>query len=502
MSVGSLLCIAVAGCTVVADPVAVRSSLSPVSEPPLAVDDATVAPDPQAVPEVGQSDDTDDRSATPSRSVTAGDQRFPALGSSDIDVEHYDVALEYDPDSRSLVGSVALDGTFVHPTDRVALDLNGPEVAQVRSEGNALEFSLVERDLIVALDDVRPAGSEFSLTVEYSVKIAEQSFFAGGLGLFPTRDGLWSLNEPDGASTWLPVSDHPTDKATWTFEVTVPAGLAAISNGELIDSAEGVAGTTWTWDQTEPMASYLVLLLVGDYELVDDGFSSSGVDLDHVVLRSDREALDAYLSVTRDQLEFYEELFGPFPFDRYGLAIADSVGGLAMETQGLSMFSRSDFDGTLGPWQHAFLSHEIAHQWFGDAVSPASWNDIWLNEGFATYAQWLWLDEVGYEPVDETAKRVLDRLPTRGWPLAEPEEMFGSVVYDGGATVLHALRLTVGDQAFFAGLRAWVVTHLDGTATTEDLRATMEQASGVDLTDFFETWVYAASIPSTLPART
>ena len=288
MSVVSLLCLAVAGCTVVADPVAVRSSLSPVSEPPLAVDDAAVAPDPQAVPEVGLSDDTDDRSATPSRSVTAGDQRFPALGSSDIDVEHYDVTLEYDPDSRSLVGSVALDGTFVYPTDRVALDLNGPEVAQVRSEGNALEFSLVERDLIVALDDVRPAGSEFSLTVEYSVKIAEQSFFGGGLGLFPTRDGLWSLNEPDGASTWLPVSDHPTDKATWTFEVTVPAGLVAISNGELVDSAEGAAGTTWTWDQTEPMASYLVLLLVGDYELVDDGVSSSGVDLDLSKLQVER----------------------------------------------------------------------------------------------------------------------------------------------------------------------------------------------------------------------
>ena len=499
---GGLLACVVAGCAVAPDPVSVRSSRTPDSAPAPDAESDPVDPETQQAPEVTQPDRSDGPSATPSRSLTAGDQRFPDLGSADIDVAHYGVSIEYDPDESALVGTVDVDGTLLNPTDRVALDIDGPAVTTVSVEGDEAQFSVLDRDLVVELGEVRTAGSEFSLTVEFFVKIARQDFFAGGLGLFPTDDGLWSLNEPDGASTWLPISDHPTDKATWTFEVTVPRGVTAVSNGELIASIEDDASTTWTWNQSEPMASYLVLLLIGDYELVDDGVSPSGVDLDHAVLRSDREALDAYVTVTRDQLEFFEDLFGPFPFDRYGLAIADSVGGLAMETQGLSMFSRSDFDGSVGPWQHAFLSHEIAHQWFGDAVSPSSWDDIWLNEGFATYAQWMWLDEMGYGAIDQTARRVHGSLPPNGWPLAEPTEMFGAVVYDGGATALHALRLTIGDQAFFAGLRAWVTTHLDGAASTEDLQVTMEQASGVDLTDFFEAWVYSTSIPTTLPART
>ena len=499
--IGCVLCVVSAGCTPAADPVAVRSSLTPALPGPTVGDDSGEGTDPESVPEPAGSTDSVDPSVTPSRSVTAGDQRFPALGSADIDVAHYDVTLDIDADQRSLSGMVVIDGTFVHATDQVALDIDGPEIRRVSSGATELLYSVVDRDLVVALGEVRPVGSEFSLTVEYSVKISNQSFFGGGLGLFPTDDGLWSLNEPDGASRWLPISDHPTDKATWTFEVAVPAGLTAVSNGELIESTSGPDSTTWTWTQSEPMASYLVLLLVGDYELVDDGVSPSGVDLDHAVLRSDRQALDAYLTVTRDQLEFYEAVFGPFPFDRYGLAIADSVGGLAMETQGLSMFSRADLNGELDPWQHAFLAHEIAHQWFGDAVSPGSWNDIWLNEGFATYAQWMWFDEMGFEDIDDAAERTLEGLPDWGWPLAEPDEMFGAVTYDGGATAVHALRLTVGDEAFLSGLRAWITTHLDDSATTADLQVTMEQASGVDLTDFFETWIYAATIPSTLPAR-
>ncbi len=166
-----------------------------------------------------------------------------------------------------------------------------------------------------------------------------RNFYAGDVGLFPTDGGLWSVNEPDGVSTWLPVSDHPTDKATWTFHITVPADLTAVANGELTAVEPGAGVATYTWEQDQPMASYLVLLLVGEYELVDDGSSDSGVELDHAVLRSERDDLDAYLGVTRDQIRFFESLFGPYPFQRYGVAIADSIGGLAMETQGLSLFS-------------------------------------------------------------------------------------------------------------------------------------------------------------------
>jgi aminopeptidase N len=299
----------------------------------------------------------------------------------------------------------------------------------------------------------------------------------------------------------MPANDHPTDKASWTFRLRVPEGETAVANGEFTGRSDGDGHTTWTWEQDEPMASYLVLLLIGDYEFVDGGTSRSGVDLFHVVLADERPVLDAYLEVTRAQLAYFEGLFGPYPFDEYGLAIADSAPGLAMETQGRSLFSIGDLDGTLGPLQQSLLAHELAHQWFGNAVSPATWDDIWLNEGFATYAQWLWFDERGWHDLDQVAATQARSAPSSGWPLSAPDELFGSVSYLGGATALHALRLTVGDDAFFEGLRRWVADHLDGTGSTDDFQATMESVAGVGLDDVFEAWVHSEQPPRALPGQ-
>jgi aminopeptidase N len=247
------------------------------------------------------------------------------------------------------------------------------------------------------------------------------------------------------------------------------------------------------------MAPYLVQLLIGDYVVVDGGRSASGVELEHVALAGSEAAALTYGEITDDQLSFFAERFGPYPFDRYGVAIAASEPGLAMETQGRSLFSARDLDGSVGYLQHLLLAHELGHQWFGDAVSPESWDDIWLNEGFATYAQWLWLDHVGLLDIDDTAASTLRTLPSSGWPLSAPAELFGAISYDGGATVLHALRRTIGDDAFFAGLQAWVRTHLDASAGTDDFQAVMESTSGRDLGAFFEAWVHAESIPDELP---
>ena len=492
----SLVCVA---CAVARQPVVIESSPTPESSAPLVAPEPplTSPSEPIATGTGGPVDSTS--SLTPSRSTSIGDERFPELGSSDIDVAHYAVTLAYDDDRRTMTGTLAATGTLLEPTDQIALDADGPRVTAARSFGAAVDFGQADRELIIELGDVFAPATEFSVEVDYSVPVDEQSFFRGDVGLFATPGGLWSVNEPDGASTWLPVNDHPTDKATWTFEITVGEGVTAIANGELASTSSVDATTTWTWHQTEPMASYLITLLVGEYELVDDGTSPSGVELVSVVLRSRRQTLDVYLAATRQQLAFFEDLFGPYPFDRYGIAITDSVPSLAMETQGLSLFSAADLDGTLGPTQQAFLSHELAHQWFGDAVSPASWDDIWLNEGFATYAEWLWFEAIGLGTAAERAERTLSELPRIGWPLDRPAELFGTVTYQGGAVALHALRQTIGDEAFFAGLRNWVATYLDGAATTLDFQTMMETTSGVDLDRFFDHWVYADVIPSQLP---
>jgi aminopeptidase N len=213
------------------------------------------------------------------------------------------------------------------------------------------------------------------------------------------------------------------------------------------------------------------------------------------------DGLDGYADVTLEQLAYFEEVFGPYPFERYGLALADSMPGLGMETQGRSLLSAADFDGTLGERQQRLLAHELAHQWFGDAVSPATWDDIWLNEGVATYAEWLWLAELGGADVDALADAALAALPPSGWPLSQPAEMFGEVSYRGGAVALHAIRRTIGDEAFFDGLRSWVAQHDDGVGTTDGFQAVMESASGRDLDEVFADWVHADRIPDRFPGR-
>ena len=439
-----------------------------------------------------------------SRSLSAGDPRFPGLGSSDIDVEHYEVALGFDLAAMSIEGTVVLELTTLVVTDQVSLDAEDLDVMMVTVDGAARPFLNADRELTITLDEPVAAGTPLLVEVEYTAQLDSSQQFGDDAGIFVTPDGIWSVNEPDGVSTWMPANDHPTDKAAWTFTLTVPSEHVAVANGELVGTTEVGAGapggvSTWRWDQAEPMAPYLALLLVGKYELVDAGSTPSGVRLEHAALDGAVDSLDDYTDVTLEQFAYFEGLFGPYPFDRYGLAITDSTPGLAMETQGRSLFSDADLDGSLGFLQHLLLAHELAHQWFGNAVSPGTWDDIWLNEGFATYAQWLWLDQVGLASLGELASGSLAGLPDSGGPVARPDQLFGPVSYTGGGVVLHALRLEVGDDAFFAGLQRWAAEYRFDVATTDDFRAVMEDVSGADLRSFFESWVETEDRPDRFP---
>jgi len=248
------------------------------------------------------------------------------------------------------------------------------------------------------------------------------------------------------------------------------------------------------------MATYLVQVLVGRYDLVK-GTTPQGLPLLSAVLRDGVGDVQPYLDVTVQQIEFFEQWFGPYPLDRYGLAITDSESGLAMETQGRSLFSRDDLPG--GPpryFQHLLLAHELAHQWFGNAVTPAMWQDIWLNESFATYAEWMWLDHEGFATVADSAAQALAMRPLGSPAAPTADSLFGTNSYQGGAVTLHALRLTVGDDAFFALLREWVAANLDGTGTTKEFIGLAEQVSGWSLTTFFGDWLFADRPPAAFPS--
>lgn len=495
------------GCAPHAVPVALdaRPSAQVDSVPPSSDAPASTVPDPadEASPTSSAPPAANPSAApAPTVSTSSGDPRFAELGSAALDVEQYVVDLEYTPRSHKLSGQVTVRGRLVAAADTLALDLAGPVVTDVRSPDGPLEWRTQRAELLIELDEPAASGDPFEVTVAYALTVADvDAYRPDAAGLFLTDDGLWSVNEPDGARTWLPVNDHPTDKASWTFELAVPAPLTAIANGALAGSNTVGGITTWRWEQPEPMASYLITFLVGEYELVDAGTSATGVALHHAAVAGMADALDAYTRVTDAQLTFFTELFGPYPFDRYGIALTDSVPGLAMETQGLSLFSADDLDGSLDSLQHLLLAHELGHQWFGNAVSPGTWDDIWLNEGLATYCEWLWLEREGTASVEQLAAQALALLPGRGGPVGAPVELFGAWSYDGGGAAVHAIRRTLGDDVFFPALAAWVADNLDGTATTADFQRHLEAESGLQLDVVFDDWVHAERLPAGFPGE-
>lgn len=433
-----------------------------------------------------------------------GDELFPELGNPGIDVVDYLVELGYDPELDTISGEVTLRVVPLEDRDEITLDAVGLDVEEIVVDGAPADFSIEPVELRIRPVEPLVASAPVTITVVYSAAPDAESSAAGiPNGWYHTPSGSYVLNEPDGLRTWMPANDHPSDKATFTFSLTVPTGLTAVANGNLVSSVSSGPTTTWTWRQNDPMSTYLVLLLTGEYELVADE-GPGGLPLLHAVLRRDVELMRPFLDTVDEQVVFFERWFGPYPLEGYGLAITDSFGGLAMETQGRSLFSRDDFlVSEPGYLQELLLAHELAHQWFGNAVSPALWQDIWLNEAFATYAQWMWLEERGYTTVDDEAQSALGmRDMMGGSPTGSPDasELFSFNSYDGGAVVLHALRTVIGDDEFFTVLRRWVAENNGEARTSADFIALTEKVSGQELGAFFDAWLFAAEVPSAFPS--
>jgi len=426
-----------------------------------------------------------------------GDVLFPSLGNPGLDVVHYDVDLTYDPATDVVDGSVALDLLLTADRAAITLDANGPDVTAVDVDGTASEFRQDGAELRITLPEQGRSGDKLQVLVRYDLQPEPRPSAIGmSNGWFNTPGGSYVLNEPDGANTWLPCNDHPSDKASYTFTLTVPAGLTAVANGALADHRTEGLREVWVWEETRPMATYLIQLLTGDYEIVQSE-GPRGVPLLSVVLRSDLAETQPVLDTMGPQIEFFEQYFGPYPLDRYGIAMTDSFGGLAMETQERSLFSRDDFVG-VGVHQ-MLLSHELAHQWFGNAVTPARWQDIWLNESFATYGQWLWLDHIGEQSLEEAAQIALTSRFVGSTGEPSVPELFSFNTYDGGAVVLHALRLRLGDDAFFTMLQRWVAENNGTSRTTQQFIELAEDVAGGSLSEFFDTWLFAEQLPSQFP---
>lgn len=435
----------------------------------------------------------------------AGDPYFPLAGNGGFDVLHYDLDLEYTPAPPApapvqgrLDGVATIDLVPTQNLSRFNLDLRGLTATAVTVAGKVATFTQTTNELIITPTRKVKAGKEAQVVVTYGGTTTRPTDIEGALyGWVTTRDGAMVVSEPDGSATWFPVSDHPTDKATYTFEITVPEGLVAVANG-LPDGEPATADgrTTWFWDAPDPMAAYLATASVGDY-VVDEYVAANGTPIFDAVDPARLEDPNAVIDIDRtsDMLVFFEGLYGAYPFNSYGAIVDDDSVGYALETQTRSVFSRNASEGT--------VAHELAHQWMGDQVSPERWADIWLNEGWATYSEWMWSEHDG----DDTAQQLFDDVLATP---ADDEDMWGTLVadpgpfglfltpvYDRGAATLHALRVKIGDDAFFELAPTWVERFGGGTASTADFIALSEEVSGQDLETFFDVWLYTPEKPTT-----
>ncbi|CAN5723310.1 M1 family metallopeptidase [soil metagenome] len=423
------------------------------------------------------------------------DPLYPDLGAPGMDVAHYDVALTVD-DTFTASGTVTITIEATEDLSQVAVDARSLAVSAVTLDGDPVEFTQVEPELLVTPEQVIADGTTFELAVTY-VDDPTINPEADQLGPGWIRaDGYsYTVNEPEATRDWLPSLDHPSDKATWRFAVTPPDGAIAVANG-LPETRpdEGDAGP-WVWEVDQPMATYLAQVLVGDWRIVEAP-AVDGVRRISALLADDVDDHEALLDGIDAQVAFLQEAFGPYPFATYGIAVVDEEIGLAIEQQTRSLFSPEATTASVAV-------HELAHQWFGDAVTPDRWADVWLAESFATYAQWLWDEEQGTATVDEQAQAALEaRNEDGGPPTDDPtvDTLFGFNVYEGGAVVVQALRREIGDEDFFVLLRSWIADNSGTSRTTEDFTALASEVAGRDLTGFFTTWLSATELPAELPA--
>jgi len=435
---------------------------------------------------------------------SAGDPYFPGLGNSGYDVARYTIDLDVDSALEAVAGAVTIEAAAVDDLSAFNLDFIGFTVESVQVNGQPARFARAGRELTITPAQPLPAGAPFTVVVRYqgvpNADLPPGRSFAAGWTRYD--GGVYVASEPAGAARWFPANDHPRDKAAYTFRITVPRPFVVAANGLLQETVDQGERVTYVWQTEHPLASYLATVNIGDF-VVETADGPDGLPLRSYFPARLAETAPPVFERTGEMIAYFSELFGPYPFEAYGVVVADTPLFFALETQTLTLFGaeivpRALPAATRWALTEEVVAHELAHQWFGNSVSPYNWQDIWLNEGFATYAAALWIGYAhGEDAFEQTMRDSYRAIQGRGYTPGDPgpQQLFGQGVYAQGAWTLHALRLRVGDDAFFAILRAYYDRFSYGSASTADFIAAAEDISGEDLTDFFDAWLFEGGAP-------
>ncbi|MEV6649053.1 M1 family metallopeptidase [Streptomyces sp. NPDC051219] len=421
------------------------------------------------------------------------DPYFPKAGNGGYDVTHYRLGLAYTPRDGGLTGTAEITARATEALSAFNLDLYGMTVTEVTVDGRGARFNRAGQELTIRPPDNLEKGKTFRTVVSYAGKPKTIRDPDGSAeGWLKTAGGSLGLGEPTGSMAWFPGNHHPSDKASYDIEVTVPQGITAVSNGELKSRAGDGGRDTFRWHSEEPMASYLATVAVGRYDTKTSA-TKDGLPVFIAVDPAEASASAASLARIPEIIDWQEELFGDYPFSSVGAIVArEGAAGYALETQTKPVFPGAESAGN-------DLVHELAHQWFGDSVTPKSWRDMWLNEGFATYAEWLWDEDQGAKTVQEHFDENFEDAANWAFPPADPtgpDVISDPPVYGRGAMVLHKIREELDDDELFFGIvEGWAQDHRHGNADTEDFKAYVEEESGQDLGEVWKVWLHGEDKP-------
>lgn len=448
----------------------------------------------------GQHADTSGADTSPSPARDA--EYFPGVGTDAIDVIAYDVDAEVTIDGTDRLDAVAtLDVVALEPLDTFELDLTGLEVQRVLVDGAPAEATTGSSKLTVTPRTTIEQHAAFRVEVTYGGEPAGE---ADPFTTLEEDGGGWLdlgaysavVSEPVGAATWLPSNDLPSDKATIAVAVTVPMPLTAVSNGLLESTTVDTqrATTTFHWSAAEPMAPYLMTIVVGELELTDSTVPGGAVRIDALPPDAD-DAVRVTLARFPDMITFLQDRLGDYPFAAAGNIVVPGMPPTALETQTRSVLSLAALQ-ERDPDQ--LVLHELAHQWFGDSVTPETWADIWLNEGPAVYLQWTWAAANGGPSVEQSALASYDpEDPELAVPPADPgpDDLFGASVYERSAIFLVELERVMGTEEFDELLRTWLRQHAHANASTEQFVELAGEVHGESIRPLSDPWLYGDELP-------
>ncbi len=415
-----------------------------------------------------------------------------------FDVQTYAITLNINHSAQHITGNVLATVLAEQNLTSIPYNLIGLNVSAVLVNDAPAAFTHANGIVSISLDI--PAGQTFTTQVFYagSPQLSGNPYH---IGMIFSANTVFTISDPDAARYWWPCYDHPWDKATVDLNITLRNDWKVAANGlreSITDNGDGTATTVWKG--CNPMTTYLACVTCGPY--VEIAQSAGDLPIQNFVMQSQYNNALTDLASLPDMIGYFSQIFGPYPFEKYGNSVVSMSTYGAMEHQTMTTLGNYIINGN-GTYELT-IAHELAHQWFGNAVSFLTFADVWLSEGFATYSEHLWKDKTqGWQAACDYVAASYHQYYLN-WEGSDPQTIydpafnsyFAPPSYEKAASVLHMLRLRLGHERFFELLQTWFDTYKHGNVVTSEFQAMAEEISGQDLEQFFHQWIYSAGIPS------